>query len=268
MKINRADSGNLSHAFNEKMSKVEKRSIKAKKIAEEIISVIKTPDWRNNPVSYNKLSRLYRKYEEKTASKKVRKNCKETSREIKESLSQFKTKKMPEMVKSIEKHSGIHVNGTQAVKVISKGVSSGKALKKLPKVSYFDKKTRLKYLASFTNDGKIVLPKDLKGEKKVIYVVDRFGQFFVAKDASKVDGGLIKHSSFLGGRAVAGCGTLSFSKDGKIKKIDDDSGHYCPGKPELTNAITALGRHGVSLDTFEVHQKGQRPEVASKWLQV
>lgn len=65
----------------------------------------------------------------------------------------------------------------------------------------------MKHLALFKNDGKMKLPRAVKAYSNLMYVVDKYGQFFISEE-KKIDGKLIKHSSFLKGRPVAGAGSL------------------------------------------------------------
>ena len=70
------------------------------------------------------------------------------------------------------------------------------------------------------------------GEGRAIFVMDRDGNLY----ASNYHGvGEFHHSSFLGGRPVAGAGELGV-KDGKLVTLTDQSGHYKPG-PEFTGQV-------------------------------
>lgn len=59
--------------------------------------------------------------------------------------------------------------------------------------------------------------------------------------------GLFKHSSFLGGKAVAGAGTLTVI-DGKLVAISDDSGHYAPTEGYTKQVVQYFKALGIDTD--------------------
>jgi hypothetical protein len=78
-----------------------------------------------------------------------------------------------------------------------------------------------------------------------LFVMDGDGKIFIYD--GPYDGEYaIRHSSLLGGRAVASAGTISL-KDGALQVIRRDSGHYHPGREELGQFIKELKLLGVSV---------------------
>jgi hypothetical protein len=67
------------------------------------------------------------------------------------------------------------------------------------------------------------------------------------------------HSSYLAGKPVMCSGTMLI-KNGDVKLITSDSGHYQPGAGGLAQAVEALGALGVPLDRLEVRAYGD-PQV-------
>ncbi|HXC34769.1 MAG TPA: hypothetical protein VNV43_02780 [Candidatus Acidoferrales bacterium] len=74
---------------------------------------------------------------------------------------------------------------------------------------------------------------------------------FVPSDSSKS----FYHSSYLSGRPVMCSGTILI-KNGEVKMITNDSGHYQPGVGGLAQAVEALGALGVPLDKLDVRPYG------------
>ncbi len=81
----------------------------------------------------------------------------------------------------------------------------------------------------------------LKGH--AIYVMDDQGNLY-ASNYHEV--GQFHHSSFLGGKPVAGAGHITV-KDGEVVMMDNKSGHYTPGKEFADRVKNELIRQGVQL---------------------
>lgn len=161
----------------------------------------------------------------------------------------------PEYIQ-LEKNDKDHPNGTEMKQLIKAGKSLKEAKRKADSVAYFEENQLKKHKVTIDEKGKLKLPKELKKEKKLIYVMNEGGELFVANEKKKVGGKKIKHSSFLGGDAVACAGKLEI-KDKKIKKIDNSSGHYQPTKQHLENTQIALAVQGVKVNKVEFKNKSK-----------
>ena len=62
------------------------------------------------------------------------------------------------------------------------------------------------------------------------------------------------HSSLLSGHPVVCAGEMEVSQ-GRLVKIDNNSGHYKPGTDQLVDCVIALQAGGLNLQTFAVHDK-------------
>jgi hypothetical protein len=191
----------------------------------------------------------------------VRKDLKPQIKKIKELFAQFEEKEMPEVFQS-EKSDKKHHNGTGVKRLIAKGKDvKSKDLKKIAKVQYAGRTLRSKAWVDFRDDGsvrKAGLSRSSKSEPKRIYVMDRYGQFYQAKDyPGNAEKGkkATKHSTFFNGRPVAGAGKKTLNNGGVILRINNDSGHYEPGKAEMIKVLKGLKRHGADLSKIEVDLK-------------
>ncbi len=89
------------------------------------------------------------------------------------------------------------------------------------------------------------------------YVVTLSGMFYHGPHYSKA--GTIKgrfHSSYTSGEAVRCAGVMKI-ENGKVIRIDTDSGHYQPGDPHLVMAVEALSAYGVSMKDLRVKPFGK-----------
>ena len=59
--------------------------------------------------------------------------------------------------------------------------------------------------------------------------------------------GEFQHSSFLAGAPVLACGDLITDRDGKLKAITNESGHYKPGVAQMENAKWFFMRKGIDI---------------------
>lgn len=235
---------------------------RAKDCSTVLLTLLKSTAWKHNPAHFNLASKLYKQVKK---SKTTRKACSEEIKTIKALFEQFKTREMPKDIQKFEKKSKGHPNGTQGLSKMKelerKGGKSKKKIEKKAKrsvksVHYFSQDERIKHLALFNNDGSMKLPKAVKDHSKLMYVVDKYGQFYVSEEKT-VHKKVIKHSSFLKGHPVAGAGSLSLCpRTHTIVQITDSSGHYRPGKEELKNTLTALMRSGVDLAKVDVKYDG------------
>jgi hypothetical protein len=67
--------------------------------------------------------------------------------------------------------------------------------------------------------------------------------------------GVVHHSSFLAGGAVAGAGEIAIS-GGKVTAISNTSGHYRPGPAYLWQTVKQLEMLGVPLESVRVDVMG------------
>lgn len=126
-------------------------------------------------------------------------------------------------------------------------------------VAYLNEEQRAKHVVSFEDDALKVPPvrrfplgitRSFKGE--VIYVVDDRGKFYVGiKDIGK-----FHHSSFLSGNTCRGAGTMVISEDFKVDEINNKSGHYCPGVPQMFRVAIAVKLNGGNLDAIRFNVIG------------
>ncbi len=80
------------------------------------------------------------------------------------------------------------------------------------------------------------------GEQAAIFTMNRNGKIY----AGVQQAGQFHHSSFLAAAAAAGAGEISV-KQGVLKKITNQSGHYLPGKEQVVQVLQELRENGVSL---------------------
>jgi hypothetical protein len=79
----------------------------------------------------------------------------------------------------------------------------------------------------------VLLPSVSSDETKPLhYVIDAAGHLYVNPNA-------VNHSDILNGRNVLSAGMITF-ENGKIKKINNDSGHYKPSADNLSKAVEVL----------------------------
>lgn len=107
-----------------------------------------------------------------------------------------------------------------------------------------------------------------KGDRH-IFTMDGEGQFYSAdaikenKDRAKAaqDSGASQqerfhHSSFLGGKDVAGAGELQV-RDGQIETVSDTSGHYRPGSKQMLQTVQQLEKNNASVEKMGVEFVGK-----------
>lgn len=85
-----------------------------------------------------------------------------------------------------------------------------------------------------------------------IFVMDSQGKIYVYDgDYLSETMELIFHSSILGGKPVASAGEI-FVEQGKIRLINDRSGHYRPSPEIFGQVVDELGRRGVKLEKEQI----------------
>ncbi|MQA81099.1 MAG: hypothetical protein GEV10_21885 [Streptosporangiales bacterium] len=101
----------------------------------------------------------------------------------------------------------------------------------------------------YTTEGKLF---DSTGARsahggEAIYAMDKYGNLYASKTHEV---GKLHHSSFLGGKPVAGAGELTV-RNGKAIYINRRSGHYWPDPEHLYRVVDALRRAGVRVDKVD-----------------
>ncbi|AQV98965.1 hypothetical protein BJN34_34365 [Cupriavidus necator] len=118
-------------------------------------------------------------------------------------------------------------------------------------VNYLAKYERMKYMAIVGADG---LLHDVNDQhitthpyKVTAYAMDKYGSLFI-KDADPLGEAMFfNHSSFNAGNDVICAGTLTV-RDGSLRIIDNNSGHYKPTRENLHNCLSVLASEGLACN--------------------
>ncbi len=131
--------------------------------------------------------------------------------------------------------------------------------------NYLNAAQRMQYLLLVKNNGLIFRYQDNavfdtgttwgNAARSAAYAMDTDERIFSIGDASGV-GVNWNHSSMLSGHAVICAGEISVSQ-GRLIKIDNNSGHYKPDSQNLADCVRALGDAGVDLQSFAVRDKAR-----------
>mmetsp|Transcript_47561 Transcript_47561/g.136760 ORF Transcript_47561/g.136760 Transcript_47561/m.136760 type:complete len:732 (+) Transcript_47561:62-2257(+) len=92
------------------------------------------------------------------------------------------------------------------------------------------------------------------GQEGWIFVL-RDGVMYGAEKITSISGHSkqrFHHSSFFGGKAVAGAGIIITDEEGFLDRLYPHSGHYRPGEAHMQRMLFFLHRKGVDLRTFEM----------------
>lgn len=87
---------------------------------------------------------------------------------------------------------------------------------------------------------------------KLNYVMDSAGNFYIFDNKSEKGEPRYRHSSILAGKGVAGAGEIRIDEEGKVTKIDSDSGHYSPGLKQFENVVKELEINGARLKDIKI----------------
>ncbi|CAG4885743.1 hypothetical protein [Paraburkholderia gardini] len=117
-------------------------------------------------------------------------------------------------------------------------------------VNYLNKSERLRYIAIVGADGKLHDCNDQRittqDRDVTAYAMDNYGTLY-AKDADPLGGAMFfNHSSFNAGKDVISAGIVTI-KDGALRTIDNNSGHYKPTRDNLHNCLEVLSSEGLNL---------------------
>ncbi|SEA61553.1 hypothetical protein [Paraburkholderia sartisoli] len=121
-------------------------------------------------------------------------------------------------------------------------------------VNYLNKSERLQYIAIVGADGTLYDCHDQKITAGAVtaYAMDNYGTLYT-KDATPLGGAtFFNHSSFNAGKDVISAGTLII-KDGALRVIDNNSGHYKPTRDNLHNCLQVLESEGLNLQWTTVN---------------
>ena len=130
------------------------------------------------------------------------------------------------------------------------GESGGVAVKTgLKNVTYLDDPAPFKITfnsgKAYRGDGSLITGSN------IIYVMDQEGNFYAMAESGTRN---FKHSSFFGGKPVAAAGHIDILSDGRILKIDNNSGHYAPSKAFLEQAADSLRKnHFMVVDENDLN---------------
>lgn len=120
---------------------------------------------------------------------------------------------------------------------------------------YLKPEERSGFLVKFEN-GQLTFPSlpQVEGELEMMFVVDACGNMYIGqkRDGKGKEETSFSHAGLVGGGPVASAGKIFFT-NGRLSGINDHSGHYRSGAPEMKVALEVLKRHGVDLDTVCVH---------------
>lgn len=138
-------------------------------------------------------------------------------------------------------------------------------------VKFFNKEERISKLL-YIEDGYFYegLRKRVDAGENVsyMYAIDKYGNIY-GEDLHRAENVLglttaFNHSSFNAGKEVICAGMLKFS-NGRLKYIDNNSGHYQPTKQNLIEALKLLEESGVDLyASVKVGCDEAHPTIAGK----
>lgn len=97
------------------------------------------------------------------------------------------------------------------------------------------------------NDGLIIdhngNPKTTPNSREEIFIIDENENIYSCLSSTT-----IRHTSLSKGRPLLGIGSLKLEK-GKIKYLENSSGHYLPEKEVLSNTIDIMRKKGINLES-------------------
>ncbi|MDK3022024.1 hypothetical protein QO239_05320 [Cupriavidus taiwanensis] len=134
-------------------------------------------------------------------------------------------------------------------------------------VNYLSKNERMRYMAIVGNGGLLYdvndQPITTDAVRVTAYAMDKYGSLFI-KDAEPLnDAMFFNHSSFNAGNDVICAGTLII-RNGSLRVIDNNSGHYKPTRENLHNCLSVLASEGLACNwatvNLYVFVQGQKQE--------
>ena len=96
---------------------------------------------------------------------------------------------------------------------------------------------------------------NIKTAQKEAYVWSRDGFIFTGEHI----GGQFHHSSLVSGKKVRCAGMINVL-GGKVKSVNNDSGHYKPGTRHFRNFCQFLNQHNVVMEGARVEDKSTKPD--------
>jgi len=114
-------------------------------------------------------------------------------------------------------------------------------------VQAFDSQKRANYECVISKAGKIK-PKGglhLKGDD-IIFALSPEGKLY----CNKKDIGKFHHSTFLAYMPVASAGTMKTDNEGVLVEVNDSSGHYKPGAPEMLRVVKYLSQLNLDVGVW------------------
>jgi hypothetical protein len=121
-------------------------------------------------------------------------------------------------------------------------------------VYFMKKETRIKYLIvieeglMYDGPDQLLETTDHPG---FAYAMDEYGDLFacdigkIEREQGRTD--RLNHSTFNAGKDVI-CAGIILVREGRLVRIDNNSGHYKPTRAHLVNALGVLNRMGVNLN--------------------
>lgn len=128
------------------------------------------------------------------------------------------------------------------------------------KFNYLNMEKRLDYLITFKNGQLYYHKSDTPADSGIVrgelgrfpYAIDTSERLYVLNEG---DIGIkYNHSSILSGAPVICAGEIAIEQ-GRLKFIDNNSGHYKPGTDNLYDAVMILHYNGVNTRTFQVRDE-------------
>lgn len=133
-------------------------------------------------------------------------------------------------------------------------------------VKYLSDQERNELKISFLGNAIYQAGKHLKEDGPLMYVMDKYGEFYTHKKFSALEHKIgMNHSSFFSGGLVSSAGFL-YVKSGEIEAIDNHSGHYHPTDLHVQNALCGLLLKGVDLSAVMLKKRMEGTYKASLWL--
>lgn len=100
--------------------------------------------------------------------------------------------------------------------------------------------------------------------KKVMYALDAYGNLLIRRTSGRVDGRNFNHSSLTGGKNVICAGEIAV-RQGELRYINNNSGHYQPNAMALQGALQFLAGEGLTINNTKVQNTAPGAAAAGPW---